>query len=171
MKVIPQIVPDTPRYSQILPDTPRFSQILPDTPRNLPECRRNKFARDSGGFRLPPPGCEPLAAQNVPKRASAWKKVPRDRHRALENAVNAAISARMASECKKSNLVHICRLGASLGGTSLCGSLRPPPGEAAPVQSGGLWENLGVSGSIWEYLGAPTSIGRAGLPAASVHRG
>ena len=120
---------------------------------------------------MPPPGCKPLAAQNVPKQALAWKKVLRNRHTALENAVNTAISARMASDGKKYNLVHHCRLGASLGGTSLGGGLRPPPGKALLVQSGGLWENLGVSGSIWEYLGTPTSIGRAGLPAASVHRG
>ena len=120
---------------------------------------------------MPPPGCKPLAAQNVPKQALGWKNVLGNGHTALDNAVNTAISARMASDGKKYNLVHHCRLGASLGGTSLGGGLRPPPGKALLVQSGGLWENLGVSGSIWEYLGTPTSIGRAGLPAASVHRG
>ena len=43
----------------------------------------------------------------------------------LENAVNAAIPERTASDVKNLNLSHICRLRACLGGTPPGGGLRP----------------------------------------------
>ena len=82
-----------------------------------------------GGGALGTPGASRLptmASCDTPRAPLCWERLRKGCPK-LATAANGLIFERMASDGKKSNLVHHCRLCACLGGTPLGGGLRPPP--------------------------------------------
>ena len=74
-----------------------------------------------GASRLPT-----MASCDTPRAPLCWERLRKGCPK-LATAANGLIFERMASDGKKSNLVHHCRLCACLGGTPPGGGLRPPP--------------------------------------------